>query len=191
MSDFIHQGLQKLAQKIEDWLQMPGFEAQVVPEQFACLYSESFSPALMLKTYRFEHPALLHITWALLSERDSGAYRAITLYALPKPELALPILGLDYVGLGGMIPIAALDLAPTDDDFWQISVQPVLEMLHREHIDLIARKIPAFAEQVFSKKVLLMATRTESGCIHLVNLVLSVIEKYAEWLFDPPVSTVN
>ncbi len=190
MSDFIHAGLQELSLKIETWLQVPEFKAEQVPETFAVLHSEDLSPALQLQTQRFSHPALLHLTWALLSERDSGAYRAITLYALPKAHLGLPILGLDYVGLGGIMPIAALDLAPTDQKFWNNSALPALEsLLH--HSDLIERKVPPFAKEVFSEKAFLVATRTESGCKDVIQKAQSIIEIYAQWLKQPTQSEIS
>jgi hypothetical protein len=191
MSDFIHAGLLELSLKIETWLQAPEFEAEQVPETFAVLHSEDLSPALQLQTQRFSHPALLHLTWAVLSERDSGAYRAITLYALPKAHLGLPILGLDYVGLGGIMPIAALDLAPTDEKFWNDSALPALALLHQAHSDLIERKVPPFAKEVFSEKAFLVATKTESGCKQVIQRAQAIFEIYAPWLKNPSVSEIR
>lgn len=191
MSDFIHHGLQRLNTKIEAWLQACECKAQSVPPAFACFESSSISPALQLQTHRFVHPALQHLTWALLSEKDSGAYRAVTLYALPKAHLALPILGLDYVGLGGMMPIAALDLAPTDTFFWKNAALKVLASLESKHPDFILRKVPSFAQAVFSEKALLVATKTESGCIAMIEKAETLLDFYAQWLHSPPESDSN
>ena len=67
----------------------------------------------------------------------------------------------------------------------------VLTALEPEHPDFIVRKVPNFAKAVFSEKALLVATKTESGCIAMIEKAETLLDSYAQWLHHPPVSETN
>lgn len=188
MSDLVHRSLSPLVDRLHSMTQPVPWENCPVASEFACLMGDWEQTSLRLESRRFRHPALLNFTWALLSESETGAYRAVTAYALPRPDVALPILGLDYVGLGGFLALAALDLAPTDPDIWHRRAAPLLIRLQTQSDACIVRKLPEFARSIFSEQPLLLAARSEAACEQAVAHALEVLQHYENWLAAPPIS---
>ncbi|MGV3524284.1 MAG: hypothetical protein ACO1RX_08670 [Candidatus Sericytochromatia bacterium] len=188
MSDLVHRSLAPLVDRLHSFTQDMPWAVCPVASEFACLTGHWEQTPVRLESQRFRHPALLHFTWALLSDADTGAYRAVTAYALPRPDLALPLLGLDYVGLGGFLALAALDLAPTDPAVWHRLAAPLLSRLQAHSDACIVRKLPAFAQHIFSEQPLLLAARSEAACEQAVAHALEVLQHYDGWLKAPPPS---
>ncbi|PKL77225.1 MAG: hypothetical protein CVV27_06295, partial [Candidatus Melainabacteria bacterium HGW-Melainabacteria-1] len=163
------------------------FAPLTVPTKFARLTGSWHNRHLSLETYRYSHPDLIHLSLALLQEGE--ACRAVTLYALPRPSLALPILGLDYVGFGGQLTLAALDLAPTEQAFWERQAKPLLTALQSDREELIARRLPAFAMNVFSDRPLIVAAKTQVGIERAVRHACTTLNHYREWLNQPEQTT--
>jgi len=91
---------------------------------------------------------------------QGGQRRSATVIGLPQRGALLPVLGVDLIALGGALSLAALDLAPTDDLFWQERAAPLLEACHaRVAGHTVARRWPAFAHAAFSPLALIAAAR--------------------------------
>lgn len=186
-NDLIHDTLAPLRQHIQAWT--ADWEQADLPQAYTLLSGRLDATPVQLKTHRRLTAGLLHLTWAELSETESGKLRALTLYALPRPESPLPILGFDYVGFGGMFNIAALDLAPLDASFWETHARPCLAAIQEYKAGLIERKLPDFAKETFSPLPLVVAARGESACRLAVAHAISCLNIYAVWLQQawPPV----
>lgn len=184
----VSQSLQKLALWAGARTARAPFSPLEVPSSYERLTGILGTRSLLLETRRFAHPALLHVTLAILSEGDTVL--AVTLYALPRPDSVLPILGLDYVAFGEQLSLAALDLAPMDQVFWEDRAKPLLMGLQADMDGLLPRELPEFAAKVFSPIPLLVGAKTPAGCNRAVGHAISVLEAYFAWLESPPVAEI-
>lgn len=178
--DLVHNVLSVLEQKLSLLLAGSHFTEVVVPDKYKLLKGQHTFEAFELWTRRFTHPKLQHVTFASLQE--NGKRRAITVYALPLSNQSLPIFGMDYVGFGGFLTLAALDLAPTDPEFWNHYAKPVLEACHQGKQNCIERKLPENMQKVFSNQALVLAAKDLAACENAIDFAIETMKHYCQWL---------
>ncbi len=109
---------------------------------------------LRLHTRRYRGTRLDSFTVAVLAtDQQLCSFTAI---GLPPPGAPWPVLGIDLIALRGAISLIAIDLAPTDLDFWERYCAPLLTELHTQVQDVVVRrKRPSFADSTFSPLALI------------------------------------
>lgn len=111
---------------------------------------------------------------------DEGSLRSATVIALPAPGALLPILGVDLIALGGTLSLAAVDLAPIDEEAWSRGGEPLLLALHRHVEDrVVPRRWPSFAHRTFSRLALIAASRRGDEAL-LLDAAAALIAGYAD-----------
>jgi len=83
-----------------------------------------------------------------------------TVIGTPHPATGMPILGIDLIAFGGALSLVAIDLAPTDEERWNVDAQPLLGQLHASvegHVQ--HRRWPAFAQDAFSPLALIAGVK--------------------------------
>lgn len=113
-----------------------------------------------MRVRRFAGGALAALTVATIVDPD-GRPLAVTLIGTPADGSLAPILGVDLVALAGSLSLVAVDLAPTDDEAWR-AAEPLLQRLHdATDGQIVARRWPEFALEVFSPRALLAGVHRE------------------------------
>ncbi|MBF2054584.1 MAG: hypothetical protein IGS03_14155 [Candidatus Sericytochromatia bacterium] len=132
-----------------------------IPRRFAQAEGQIQGQLVQMHSQRWQNDFVDHLTLALLYNA-SDELLSVTLSVIPKAQIPLPILGLDYVGFRGILSLVALDLCPVDRDFWHHHAahhQQALQKSARTH--LIQRKIPDFTHGSFSPNAVFAAARSE------------------------------
>lgn len=181
MEDFIHNSLTAVHQALNAWLDVMDVTETEVPAKFQLLEGAMNGVAVTLQTRRFLHAGFHYMTFAELRETDSQALRAVTFYALPNGTLLWPIFGLDYVGMRGFLAIAALDFPPVDANFWEENTAPFLREIQGLNSELIPRKVPEFARNVFSKIPFLVASKSAKGTSYAADVAVRALEHMENW----------
>lgn len=131
------------------------------------------STPLCLRTQRYRGARLDSLTVAAL-ETPRGLC-SLTLIGLPAAGTPFPVLGVDIIALRGTISLCALDLAPTDAEFWQAHCAPVLSAVQgAAEQSLVRRQRPRFADATFSSLAVIAGVRPggEAAVFDAVELLL-------------------
>ncbi|MCB9756520.1 MAG: hypothetical protein H6713_41925 [Myxococcales bacterium] len=155
MSNPIQRGLHALLDAVgREYVDASSLRAVDIPARFATLDGRLGDRALRLVTQVFTGGAIERLTVAAMSTPPTSAGPAAlvscTVSALPVRGASLPILGLDYVALGGGLSLVAFDLSPTDVDTWADARNNIVDLSRRADIALRPRPRPEFVDQTFS-----------------------------------------
>lgn len=147
---------------------------QAVPPDLAELTGRLAERPVKLQTRRYEGAGLASLTVAIIAEgpaaagpatgpnRAPPALRSLTVIGLPQLGSRLPILGMDLIALAGSLSLVAIDLAPTEPQFWEERCRGLLDHVHTLAGSLVVpRKRPEFADQTFSPRALIAGARPE------------------------------
>ena len=129
--------------------------------------------SVTMHTQRYRGAQLAPLTIAVLEIEQKIC--SLTVIGLPSAGAPCPVLGIDLIALRGVLSLVALDLAPTDADFWTTHCSSILAAVQTLAAPaLIARKRPEFAAEVFSAAALIGGTRVgqESHVFAAVELLL-------------------
>lgn len=114
---------------------------------------------LTLCTRRYHGAGFASLTVAAIHCAEQ--LRTLTVIGLPRRGSPGPVLGMDIIALHGQISLLAIDLSPTDPEFWEAHCRKRLEEL-AARIDataLVWRKPPAFSAGTFSPLALICGVR--------------------------------
>lgn len=139
---------------------------------------------LALHTQRYRGAGLDSLTVAAL-ETPRGLC-SLTVIGLPAAGAPLPVLGIDIIALRGTISLCALDLAPTDEAFWQERCAQVLGAVRAAAQEsLVSRQRPRFADDTFSPLAIIAGVRPgrEAAVLDAAALLL---QRTAALLLDGP-----
>ncbi len=161
------EALRLLAKRIQTAIdELPDLRKVEIPADFAQLHGVLNEIPIKMQTCRYRSPGYESLSLSVLQD-DAARPHAVTLIGLPVPGTPLPVIGLDAVALGARWSLLALDLAPTDTDYWEKRCASALEDMHcRLRKSMKMRRLPDFAQHSFSRLALIAAVH--DGQEHLV-----------------------
>jgi hypothetical protein len=113
----------------------------------------------LLQTLRWRDRHGATLTSAVMTLNEEIV--AVTAVGLPSVNSALPILGIDVVGFAGSVSLVAADIVAWPHD----GVSAAMKSLAGSTIELPRRKLPEFAQAVFSKDALVAGAPGELGIV--------------------------
>jgi hypothetical protein len=126
-----------------------------VPE----LIGEHRGKTATLRTLRWHDAKGATLTSAMMTLDQEIV--AVTAVGLPSADNAIPILGIDIVGFGGSVSLVAADIVASHHE----GVSAAMQSLAQASIGLPLRKLPEFAQAVFSKEALVAGAPGELGLV--------------------------
>lgn len=158
-SELIDRGIRRLRQLTHTALvERLGLTETPIPQEFALAEGSIGASAVTMHTRRYGGAQLAPLTVAVL-EVD-GRLCSLTVIGLPPPGSRLPVLGLDLIALRGSLSLLAIDLSPTDPEFFTSSCAAILKMTELLAAPaIVPRKRPAFAETSFSSGAIIAGAR--------------------------------
>ena len=148
----------------EHLIDSPGLQPCPIEADLADARGHMAGRALRLRTRRFTGSGWESLTLAEMTD-EHGQLQTLTVIGLPAHTSALPILGVDLIGLRGSLSLIALDLSPTDAQLFTAVWAPLLGELHAQLQALpgdpvVPRKRPDFAAHSFSPLALIAGVRS-------------------------------
>jgi hypothetical protein len=105
-----------------------------------------------------------------------------TVIALPADGFRHEVVGFDLIAFGGRLSLAAVDLAPLDDEHFAVHARPRLQRLHADASKwVVERRAPAFVKDTFSPDALIVAERQGTD-----GALLEAVTAFAKGLADFP-----
>lgn len=190
-AELIDRSLRWLRQLIQTTLVDPlGLQEAAVPREFARAEGQIEKSSVIMHTWRYRGVQLAPLTVAVLEVE--GRLCSLTVIGLPPPGSRLPVLGLDLIALRGSLSLLAVDLSPTDPEFFNSNCAAILEATERLAAPaLVTRKRPAFAETSFSPRAIIAGARAgqEEMVFQAVKYFLeqtgALLQRYAPADFLP------
>lgn len=154
----IHRALDALYQGIHRILaDEPTLSPTPVPVEFARVPGCWRGSDVEMRVRRYVNDHYESITLAGVYDQAENLH-TVTLIGLPGIGRAAPVIGLDAVAMGPRWSLLAVDLAITDEAYWQQYCAPPLTRFNAQMKPLVQmRKRPAFAAQSFSPLTLIGA----------------------------------
>jgi hypothetical protein len=157
--DVIDHGLRGLYHSAElTFVKGASLKPSAIPAELAELTCTTDGQSLTLSTRRFHGACFSSLTIAAIS--SAQRLRSLTVIGLPQPGSPGPVLGIDIIALRGQISLLAIDLSPTDLDFWESHCRQPLEQLAAGlNGATVPRKLPAFSADSFSSLSVICGAR--------------------------------
>ncbi len=150
-----------------------------VPHQLADLSGQFRGQSLRMRTQAFSGHGFSRLVLSTITA-DDGAVKTFTLIGTPPPELGLPVLGVDLIGLNRALSLVAVDLSPTDEQCWQTLAAPILRQLHTSVAERsVPRRWPGFARDVFSPLALICGAKRGEEPV-LFAAISHMLDQYAK-----------
>ena len=179
----VYETLEDVSAAVEQWVS--GLEPLAVPEPFRSALGSIADTDVRMTSRCYQHPLLERVTVARLFTVSGNHPLSVTVSALPRAQVPLPILGLDYVGFRGTLSLVALDLCPTHSGFWQEHAAHPMTQIREQADALKARKIPGFTRGVFSELAVFSAATTATACEQARQLSHHLLKAYQDLMALP------
>lgn len=183
MSAAIEAGLREVLAATRAWSATLGLRPAPLPGELARMDGELRGAPLRLETRREQGGPFASLTCATICGADGGLC-SVTVIGMPADATGGPVLGVDLIGLGGALSLVAVDLAPIDDPRWEERAAAPLAELHAAIGDgVVARRVPSFAQGVFSPRALIVGAQrgAEAPLLAAVRAFIARLpEVYAE-----------
>lgn len=172
----VAQYLTQVRQDAEQWVEKIGLTPVEVLSQYALTQGEINGNPVSLSSFRYQGHCFSSLTLAYMKDQHDKIL-SVTLVGLPVKGSPLPIFGADYVGFRRSLSLIALDLCPTDQEFWEQYTQPFLSQMRSES-GLVQRKMPGFTQDVFSQEAICAAAVNSEQCDKAVDLFSQALSHY-------------
>lgn len=183
MSVAIEAGLCEVLAATRAWSATLGLRPAPLPGELARMDGELRGAPLRLETRREQGGPFASLTCATICGADGGLC-SVTVIGMPADGSGGPVLGVDLIGLAGALSLVAVDLAPIDDPRWEERAAAPLVELHAAIGDgVVARRVPSFAQGVFSPRALIVGAQrgAEAPLLAAVrDFIARLPEVYAE-----------
>jgi len=137
----------------------PGIKISQPPDGLSPIYGQLGNTGVTLQTTVCIGGGWSRLVFAWI-EDDDGHWRSATIIGIPDHGSLLPILGVDLIAFQGTLSLAALDLAPLDQQTWDERCAPILRQLNAQYVPaLIQRKRPDFTQGSFSNLAVIVGAK--------------------------------
>ena len=183
----LNQCLESVAQHLEslpEGLKLQ--EIEVLP-YFAKVQGTIAEIDVEMHSKRYQGNGFEHLSIATMNTL-AGTPMSVTVVLMPESDRGWPILGLDYVGFRGTLSLAAFDLFPCDQKLWETECKTQLQKMKEQSQNLIQRKTPDFAQDVFSSEAFFCAAKDSEQLRLASDLVKQLVVLYQEITQKPELS---